>query len=112
MPDLCDKANFKLRVSEWARKLRCSPHQIVIMEMRNKWASCSSKGRVCFSKDVLALDDPLQDYIIVHELLHLKHPNHGRVFRSLLKAVLPQWQILHQTLVQVLPSKFLSEIDT
>lgn len=98
-------ATFKQRVSEWARKIHSSPRQVVVMEMRNKWASCSSKGRVCFAKDVLELAPSIQDYIIVHELLHLKHPSHGRVFKSLLKATLPNWRKSHEQLRLLVPSR-------
>ncbi|MCX6972410.1 MAG: M48 family metallopeptidase [Verrucomicrobia bacterium] len=91
-------SDFKRRVSAWAQNLRACPKQIVVMEMRRKWASCSSHGRVCFAKHVLELAPRLQDYIIVHELLHLKHPNHGRVFRSVLAAHLPRWQSFHTKL--------------
>jgi hypothetical protein len=86
--------DFKQRVSAWAQKLRTTPKQIVIMEMKRKWASCSDKGRICFARDVLELPRRLQDYIIIHELLHLKHPNHGRVFYSLLRAHIPDWRNL------------------
>lgn len=96
---------FKQRVSAWAQQLRSSPRQIVLMEMRKKWASCSSTGRICFAKDVLVLESSVQDYIIVHELLHLKHPNHGRVFKSLLKANLPEWRTSHEQLRLVVPSR-------
>lgn len=60
------------------------------MTMKRKWASCSTRGRVCFAEDVLALKGLLRDYIIVHELLHLKIPNHSRLFKSLLSAHLPE----------------------
>lgn len=89
---------FKLRVLAWQTKLCCEPRQVMVMPMKRKWASCSSKRRVCFAHDVIGLPESLQDYIIVHELIHLKHPNHGRVFRSLLKANLPNWEILHNRL--------------
>jgi predicted metal-dependent hydrolase len=111
MNDAGDNAAFKQRVAAWAKKLRCSPRQIVVMEMRRKWASCSSKGRICFAKDIQTLEEPLQDYIIVHEVLHLKHPNHSRVFRSLLTAYLPGWQSLHAQLRQVLPHRHLPSLD-
>lgn len=91
-------SDFKHRVSAWAQKLRTSPKQIVVMEMKWKWASCSDKGRVCFARDVLELPLRLQDYIIIHELLHLKHPNHGRVFQSVLRATIPEWRSLHENL--------------
>ena len=101
-------SDFKLRVSAWAQNLRASPKQIVVMEMRRKWASCSSHGRICFAQHVLELAPRLQDYIIVHELLHLKHPNHGRVFRSVLAAHLPRWQSFHAKLQRELPGSLSS----
>lgn len=83
---------FKHRVAAWAEKLKCHPKQVVVMRMRKKWASCSTSGRVCFARDVLKLSRSLQDYIVVHELLHLRHPNHRRVFKSLLRAHVPEAQ--------------------
>ena len=56
--------------------------------MRNKWASCSTTGRVSLATDVLPLSRKSQDYIIVHELLHLRVPNHGKLWKSLMHAYL------------------------
>jgi predicted metal-dependent hydrolase len=56
--------------------------------MNRKWASCSSKGRLTFNTDLLDEPASFRREVIVHELLHLKVPNHGKVFRSLLRAYL------------------------
>jgi predicted metal-dependent hydrolase len=80
---------FKERVHAWAAKVRVKPKQIRIQAMKHKWASCSTEGRVTFSLDLLAEGRAFQDYVIVHELIHLKVPNHGKLFRSLLAAHLP-----------------------
>jgi predicted metal-dependent hydrolase len=56
--------------------------------MRRKWASCSSKGRLTFNTDLLREPATFRREVIVHELLHLKLPNHGKVFKSLLRAYL------------------------
>ncbi|MBI3985427.1 MAG: M48 family metallopeptidase [Lentisphaerae bacterium] len=45
-------------------------------------------GRISFSADVLAQPRRFREFVIVHELLHLKVPNHGKLFKSLLKAYL------------------------
>ena len=58
--------------------------------MTRKWASCSSKGRVTFNSELFDQPYRFQEFVIVHELLHLKIPNHGKLFKSLLKAYLPQ----------------------
>ncbi len=83
---------FKLRVAHWSGRLHAQPRQIAVLHMTRKWASCSAHGRVCFARDLLEFPERAQDYVIVHELLHLKHPNHGRVFRSLLSAYMPAWR--------------------
>jgi predicted metal-dependent hydrolase len=80
---------FRRRVSLWAARLRSQPREVRVLVMRHKWASCSARGRISFSQDLLTRTSIEQDYVIVHELLHLRHPNHGRVFRALLTAALP-----------------------
>jgi len=77
---------FKEEVRRWAKKVGVSPKEIHVRRMRRKWASCSSKGRLTFSYDLLFQPEDFRAYVIVHELLHLKYPNHGRMFQALLKA--------------------------
>lgn len=57
--------------------------------MTKKWASCSTAGRVTFSRDLLRRDRRFREAVIVHELLHLRVRNHGKLFRSLVNAHLP-----------------------
>lgn len=94
---------FKVRVAAWSERLRVSPSQVRIQRMTRKWASCSTNGWVSFATDLLDMEPAFQDYVIVHELLHLKIPNHGRVFRSLLSAYVPGWQRLGDACVRVKP---------
>lgn len=86
------QAEFKDRVWTWARRVRVEPTQVRVQRMSRKWASCSSRGRCTFASDLLSEHGTFQDYVIVHELLHLKIRNHGRVFRSLLSAHVPGWR--------------------
>jgi predicted metal-dependent hydrolase len=60
--------------------------------MTTKWASCSPAGRICLSKDLLGEDAAFQEVVVVHELLHLRVPNHGKLFKSLMTAYLPGWE--------------------
>lgn len=87
-----ERLTFKERVSHWAVTVRVKPKQVRLQEMTRKWASCSSDGRVTFSVSLLGEPHLFQDYVIVHELLHLKVPNHGKLFKSLLSAYLPGWK--------------------
>lgn len=81
---------FKAEVRAWARRIGVEPTSITIRPMRRKWASCSSQGRLTFSVDLLRQPASFRREVIVHELLHLKIPNHGTLFRSLLRAYLAE----------------------
>ena len=84
--------NFKARVKEWASKLKVKPSQVRLQRMTKKWGSCSTSGWVTFDLGLTYERQEFQDYVIVHELLHLKVPNHGKLFKSYLKAYLPGWE--------------------
>jgi predicted metal-dependent hydrolase len=77
---------FKAEVRAWAKRIGVEPREIRIRAMRRKWASCSSSGRLTFDSDLLSMPAEFRAEAIVHELLHLKVPNHGRLFRALLRA--------------------------
>jgi predicted metal-dependent hydrolase len=85
---------FKEKVSGWAARVRVEPKQVRVQIMTRKWASCSTDGRVSFSEELLRKPETFQDYVIVHELLHLKIRNHGKLFKSLLSIYVPGWQQL------------------
>jgi predicted metal-dependent hydrolase len=88
------KKQFKSEVARWAVVMKVKPAQIRIQRMTKKWASCSSGGRVCFSSDLLKEKRAFQEFVIVHELLHLQAPNHGKLFKSLMNAYLPGWEAI------------------
>jgi len=85
-PDPLAPEDFKDEVRDWAQRLDVTPTEIHVMGMKRKWASCSSRGRVTFDTDLLSQPEPFRREVIVHELLHLKVPNHGPLFRALLEA--------------------------
>lgn len=74
----------------WARRIGVADRvrEIHIRPMKRKWASCSSRGRLTFDVALLRQPAPFRREVIVHELLHLKAPNHGPLFKALLKAYL------------------------
>lgn len=84
-------AGFKAAVVAWADRIRVRPNRIQVQGMSRKWASCSPAG-VFFSRDLLREDAGFREVVIVHELLHLLVPNHGRLFRSLMTAYVPRWE--------------------
>ncbi len=77
---------FKAEVRAWAEKIGVEPVEMHVRPMRHKWASCSSRGRVTFDVALLGQPTAFRDEVIVHELFHLKVPNHGRLFRALVRS--------------------------
>jgi len=82
--------DLRMRIHKWAKTLRVHPTQIRVQHMTRKWASCSQAGRVTFSVDLLTCTPAFQDYVIVHELLHLRIRNHGKLFTATLRSYLPR----------------------
>ena len=83
----------------WQEKLNIKANRIQIMKMKNKWSSCSTKGNITLNSEVTKLPRELAEYTILHELLHLIAPNHGKTFKALLSAYMPNWEELHQKLL-------------
>lgn len=86
------REEFKARVLGWAGKLGVDAHSIYIRPMRRKWASCSTAGTLSFNDELLTLPRELGDYVIVHELLHFSVPNHGKLWKSLMRAHLGDYE--------------------
>jgi predicted metal-dependent hydrolase len=86
------RGEFKERVRRWAAKLGVKIIWLGIRPMSNKWASCSTAGHLNFSDQLLDLDHELCDYVIVHELLHFFVPNHGKLWKSLMRAHLGDYE--------------------
>jgi len=80
------KEQFKQAVRQWAAKLGVEIAWLGIRPMRAKWASCTSTGHLNFNAELLELDRAVWDYVIVHELLHFFVPNHGKLWKSLMRA--------------------------
>jgi predicted metal-dependent hydrolase len=93
-----DREEFKDRVREWSAKLDVQAHAIYVRPMRRKWASCSTAGTLSFNDELLAMDTKLGDYVIVHELLHFSVPNHGKLWKMLMRAHLGDWEKTEQRL--------------
>jgi len=85
-------------IDAWQEKLKVNPDRIQIRKMRNKWSSCSSKDNITLNSELTRLPKEIVEYAIVHELLHLIVPNHGKTFKVLLSVYLPDWEELHYKL--------------
>jgi len=80
------------RVTHWAKRLAVQPRAVRVQPMTRKWGSCSTAGIVTLAADLAAYPERFQDIVIVHELLHLRVRNHGKLFRALMGAHVPHWR--------------------
>lgn len=62
--------------------------RVAIKNNTSNWGSCSSKGNINLNMRLILLPEHLQDYVILHELCHLRHQNHGPAFHALLDRLL------------------------
>lgn len=92
------RRKFAQRVRYWAEKLDVRVQAVTIRKMRRKWASCSTAGRLTFDEALLAKPRALQDYVIVHELLHVSVPNHGKLWKALMRAHLGEYERFEKAL--------------
>ena len=76
---------LKNRANVWAVKLKVKPRLIRVQKMTRKWGSCSARRTITFAADLSNQEPGFQDFVIAHELLHLRIPNHGRLFREVLQ---------------------------
>lgn len=87
-----NKTEFKNRVIHFADKTGVKAKSVSIRPMSNKWASCSTAGNLNFNMELLGMDKKLGDYVIVHELLHFNTPNHGKLWKNLMRAYLGDYK--------------------
>lgn len=80
------------RLHHFNKHYSYSWNRVSIRNQRRCWGSCSSKKNLNFSYKLLLLPPHLCDYIIVHELCHLKEMNHGRNFWKLVEETLPDYK--------------------
>ncbi len=76
-------------VSHYAQALGVRPRSIKVANQRSRWGSCTARGDVRFSWRLGGLPDSIFNYIVVHELAHLKEMNHGPRFWALVRSQIP-----------------------
>jgi predicted metal-dependent hydrolase len=68
------------------------PAGLIIRSMKSRWGSCSRRGMITLSTELIKLPDIFIEYVIIHELCHLRHHNHGKEFYKLLSELFPEWK--------------------
>jgi len=79
-------------------KQEFKPEGLIIRTMKRRWGSCSNRGIITLSTELIKLPDRFIEYVIVHELCHLKHHNHGSGYYRLLSELYPDYAVVRKEL--------------
>ncbi|MEE0510634.1 MAG: SprT family zinc-dependent metalloprotease [Peptococcaceae bacterium] len=80
------------RVAQWAPRVGVQPQALHIRTQHTLWGSCSSTGRLSLNAFLMLAPDAVRDYVVVHELCHLKEMNHSARFWAEVEKVLPDYR--------------------
>lgn len=92
------RAVVEERLRHYASRYGFLYNRLAIRNTRSRWGSCSKKGNLNFNYKVALLPEQLRDYVVVHELCHLKEFNHSKNFWALVAQTFPNYQTLRRDL--------------
>lgn len=85
------KRRIPERVAHYQDRMGVEPTSVKIMELKNRWASCTAEGNLNFHWKCMMAPPSVLDYIVVHELAHLIHSNHTHAFWNEVDKVMPEY---------------------
>ena len=80
------------RVEHYSRIMGLTPAGITITGAEKRFGSCSGKNRLCFSWRLMRYPEAAIDYVVVHELAHIRYKDHSRAFYGFIESVLPDYR--------------------
>ena len=86
------KENIESRVKVFAAKIGESPNKVTIKAQKTRWGSCSSLGNLNFNWRLIMMPQKIIDYVVVHELCHLKEMNHSSTFWNRVEEIMPDYR--------------------
>jgi predicted metal-dependent hydrolase len=86
------KADFSMRVAHHAANLGVQPKRITVRDQNTRWGSCSTTGTISFSWRLIFAPKYVLDYVVAHEVAHLREMNHGQRFWRLVRETMPETQ--------------------
>ncbi len=83
---------FGARVAHWAKEMGVAPRRLILCAPRRRWGSCNAKNDIRLNMNLIAAAPEILDYVIVHELAHIPHKNHGPAFWAFVARFIPDWK--------------------
>lgn len=94
----CAEETIPKRVAFYAKIMGVQPSGIKITSAKTRFGSCSGKNSLCFSWRLMLYPPEAVDYVVVHELAHIREKNHSPAFYAVIAAVLPDYKAREQLL--------------
>ncbi|MBP1912545.1 M48 family metallopeptidase [Thermococcus stetteri] len=85
-------------IGRYSEEMGVSPGKVFIRSQRTRWGSCSGKGNLNFNLRLMAVPPELREYVVIHELAHLKHRNHSKAFWNLVSHFYPDYRSAREKL--------------
>lgn len=86
------KAYFKVQLDKYSKIMGLKYSRMKITSARKRFGSCNSNGVICFSYRLMLYPDEAREYVVVHELAHLKYMNHSSDFYRFIEQYLPDYK--------------------
>lgn len=86
------KEYLPMRVDYWSGIMGLTPMGLKITSARTRFGSCSGKNSLCFSWRLMQYPPEAIDYVVVHELAHIRHHDHSPAFYALIERYMPDWR--------------------
>lgn len=86
------KTEFLVTTDYWGEKIGVKPKTITIRDQKTRWGSCSGRGNISYNWRVIMAPRSVADYLVVHELCHLRLLNHSPEFWQLVKSFIPEFR--------------------
>ena len=80
------------RLIHWAQQMKLAPNKISFRSQKTRWGSCSSRGVITLNWRLIGAPDSVSDYVIIHELAHLKYQDHSKRFWNLVEEFCPDFK--------------------
>lgn len=85
---------------KYCKLLGCDYNKIYIRKQRTRWGSCSSKGNLSFNSRLICAPKVCIEYVVLHEVMHLRHFNHSKKFWDAIEEIMPQYKSYQNILRQ------------
>ncbi len=87
------KEKLNVYIKKYSEILNVNPNKVTIKDMKSAWGSCSSNRNISINIRLAVLEDNLLEYVVIHELCHLKYMNHSKQYWKLVENIMPDYKI-------------------